>query len=143
MSKNVKFPKIKKSLCEREHISRSVHRKAIQESTGMNRWQAWVAKRSYGEDTRHLLLAYGFLRGLPYVACEKKCDDKNLPSARSIASAAGEQGVNLDVEAVKTWIAETSYVAPEPVPVTAPVLAVPMPESEPKGFFARLFRRTA
>lgn len=38
-------------------------------------------KRLIGEDTRHHLLAYAFMRGTPYRALERACRDDNKPYA--------------------------------------------------------------
>ena len=101
--KNVKFPSIKKELGERELHSREI-RKTIRASSGMSRWVSWQDKRHYGRDTRHLLLAYGMVRGLPYLACEAKCGEFNRPSSSAIAAHARAHGIELDLEVVKAWL---------------------------------------
>lgn len=155
--KNVKYPEIKKSICEREHTSRSVHRAAIRDSKGMDRWAAWNDKRDYGRDTRHLLLTYGMLRGFPYVACEPKCGEFNYPSVMAIVTLAQSYGHKLEIEAVKAWIAARP-AAPEvvegvlsqeepPKPaepkVQAPTAPIPAQVPGKPGIFARLFGKTA
>jgi len=144
--KNVKFPEIKKTICEREHVSRRVLRGAIREATGMDRWAAWVDKRDYGDETRLLLLAYAMLRGLPYVACEKKCGEFNKPSASGICNVAAAHGFQLDLAAVKAWLASEPApvaVVPEaPKSETVPVV-LQAASSERPGFLARLFGKTA
>jgi hypothetical protein len=160
--KNVKFPEMKAAVREREHTARTVYRKAIQDKAGMDRWQAWVEKRLYGEDTRSMLLAYGMIRGLPYAACEKKCGDLNFPSPTSIAHYAntfGSRVVTFDeaeawialrdapVEAAAPAPAPEAYAAIQDTPPAPPAApeATPPPE-EPKGFvegLRRLFQRTA
>lgn len=47
-------------------------------------WRAAYRKTIIGIDTRHHLLAYAFLRGIPYHTVEKKCGEFNLPNAASI-----------------------------------------------------------
>jgi hypothetical protein len=144
--KNVKYPEIKKSLCDREHVSRTVLRGAIRDAAGMDRWQAWVEKRDYGDETRLLLLAYAMLRGKPYIACEPKCGEFNMPSASGICNVAMAHGFKLELANVKAWLASEPAPAAvvqeapksEPVPVVAPAVAVSKP-----GLLARLFGKTA
>jgi hypothetical protein len=136
-NKNVKYPEIRKSLNEREQTSRSKYRKSIHESKGMDRWWAWVAKREYGTDTRHLLLAYAMLRGLPYSVCERNAEIR--PSALAIRVTAKEYGHMLTEDAIHAWINGESE--PAQVPVPAPVQTVPEPTPPPTkpGLFKRLF----
>ena len=144
--KNVKFPEMKKALHEREHVSRLQYRKAIQEAAGMDRWRAWVDKRDYGDNTRHLLLAYGMARGLTYAQCERKCHERNYPSPTAIVNFAGDHGVELDVEQVRAWIAARDAEPVKevsPPPSTEPAVVSMSEPEKPKGFFARIFGRTA
>ena len=99
----MKNEKMQMALKERENQSREI-RKTIHASKGMDRWAAWQEKRSYGADTRHILLAYGMARGLPYLACEPKCGEDNQPSASAIQAWAAEHGVLLTQEAIKAWL---------------------------------------
>jgi hypothetical protein len=148
--KNVKFPKVRTELRVRESESREI-RKKIQASTGMDRWHAWVEKRSYGEDTRHLLLAYGYLRGRPYGTCEKKCGDLNFPSSSYIARLATEYGVQTSAETIDVWIAvrggpealdKAFAELPAPAPAPEPPPVAPASEARP-GFFAKLFGKAS
>lgn len=145
--KNVKFPKVRTELRVRETESREI-RKKIHASKGMDRWHAWREKRDYGEETRHLLLAYGWMRGLPYEACEKKCGELNSPSPSYIANLATDHGVTTTSETIKVWLAVREGVtavqaaieaapAPEPPPAVAPA------EAPAPGFLARLFGRAS
>jgi len=45
-------------------------RKEIQATTDRARYDAWTEKRSVGLRTRRLLLAYAFVRGMPYAVVE-------------------------------------------------------------------------
>ena len=113
-TKEVKL-EMKTSLREREAQSREL-RKAIHASSGMDRWHAWQDKRAFGRDTRHLLLAYAFVRGMPYLAAEPKCGEFNKPSATAIGIAAMNHGVELNLDEVKTWLkGPTEAVAQAPV----------------------------
>lgn len=103
MKKHVKFQKIQDDIKGRALQSREI-RKTINASSGLARWAAWQDKRAYGRDTRHLLLAYGMVRGLPYLACEPKCGEDNKPSPSAIVAHAKDHGIELDIEAVKTWL---------------------------------------
>jgi hypothetical protein len=82
--------------------------RTIQRSRGRERWDAWEEKRSYGRDTRPLLLAYGFLRGVPYLACERKCAEDNPPSIEAIIIAASEHGIELSRQELEAWTAATT-----------------------------------
>lgn len=101
--KNVKYPSIRNELREREAHSRDI-RKQIHAASGMDCWYLWTEKRSYGADTRHILLAYGFVRGLPYHVCEGKCGEGNGPSVSTIhAIVNAHKAVSLDD--VRAWLA--------------------------------------
>jgi len=150
--KNVKYPEIKKSICEREHLSRTDLRAAIRNSSGEERWTAWAEKRRYGHDTRHLLLAYGMLRGLPYVVCEPKCDEFNAPSVTGIQTAAKLHGHTLEIDTIRAWLsaqqAGTEAVKETPAaPIPSPALETPVviPAAVPgkPGIFARMFGKSA
>lgn len=99
----MKNEKMQMALKERANHSREI-RKTIHGSAGMDRWSAWQEKRWYGADTRHLLLAYGMVRGLPYLACEPKCGETNQPSPSAIQAWAAEHGVVLTQDAIKAWL---------------------------------------
>jgi hypothetical protein len=105
MSKRTKFQSIREYLKTREIASREI-RKQIHAASGMDRWHLWNEKRDYGRETRDTLLAYGFLRGLPYRACEPKCGDHNPPSITGILSVARfyvpETG--MDEAVIKSWL---------------------------------------
>jgi hypothetical protein len=47
-------------------------------------WSCANTKRFIGEDIRHHLLAYAFLRGTAYNELERKCREDHLPSSESI-----------------------------------------------------------
>lgn len=51
-------------------------------------WRLRQAKEIIGVDARHHLLAYAFLRGIPYKALEPKCRDENGPNIEMIISVA-------------------------------------------------------
>lgn len=101
MDKAVRL-EVRSRLRQRETGSRAL-RKAIHESSGMDRWYAWQEKRSFGRETRHLLLAYAFLRGVPYARAEPKCGDTNGPSILDIVAVAGTHGP-ASVDAVRAWL---------------------------------------
>lgn len=44
---------------------------AIQAASGRNRQSLRIQKAEIGDRARHLLLAYAFLRGIPYIALER------------------------------------------------------------------------
>jgi hypothetical protein len=43
-----------------------------------------ITKRRIGDDARHHLLAYAFLKGNPYLSVERKCRPENKPDAERI-----------------------------------------------------------
>ena len=53
--------------------------------TGPERSQLWMYKRSVGRDARCALLAYAYLRGVPYKAVEPKAVVGNIPWIGAIA----------------------------------------------------------
>lgn len=71
--KHVKVTDIKSDIVERQTRSQAI-RRSIRTSRGLVRWGFWEDKRALGADTRHVLLAYAFLRGMPYLACEKNTE---------------------------------------------------------------------
>lgn len=66
---------IKQEIKSREIASREI-RKMIHGSSGRERHQHWMDKRSYGYDTRCLLLLYAMLRGKPRYTLERKYGDQ-------------------------------------------------------------------
>ena len=70
---------IKKNVAEAAEIRKQIH-----ESSGMDRWWKWVAKRSLGARTRDLLLALACLRGRSYASVEPKCREGNEPWASEV-----------------------------------------------------------
>jgi hypothetical protein len=69
MSKTRRFENIREAIRNQERLSREA-RSAIRATSGLDRYNAWAEKRSIGAHTRDLLLAYAFLRGVPYRVCE-------------------------------------------------------------------------
>jgi hypothetical protein len=93
-------------------------RKALRHpETGGERWQLRREKRDHKDDARHVLLAYGFVRGRPYASMEQKC--KVSPSAGvirwHIIAALGEENVPWTKEQISAWlegsVAEEAKVA--------------------------------
>jgi len=103
VSKKNKFPEIKAELRVREQESRSI-RKQINESAGMERWGFWADKRRYGSETRDLLLAYGFLRGMPYRVIEPKTQPNSGPYATCIQRCLAARGHEVPPEDIKAWL---------------------------------------
>jgi len=48
-------------------------RPRIHAAQDQERYNLWDEKRAVGQEARYLLLAYAFLRGIPYRILEKKC----------------------------------------------------------------------
>lgn len=55
----------------------------IKKVSGKQRWSAWDAKRRLGGYNREHLIAYGLLRGVPYVRIER-CAKRNAPNVSKI-----------------------------------------------------------
>lgn len=58
-------------------------RKKFLKNTKKNGYCVW-RKLVIGKDIRHHLLAYAFMRGLPYSAVEPKCREDNSPKVKDI-----------------------------------------------------------
>ena len=81
----------------------------IRQSKGLDRYQLWNAKRSLGDGTRCILLAYACLQGRPYLTVEKKVRSGNEPSATYIHSALLEtvgdaKKLEWTREYIKAWL---------------------------------------
>jgi hypothetical protein len=103
---------VKKIACEkfraslREQMEESqISVRAIQQTSGKERESAWDQKRCVGRDTRYILLAYAFLRGVPYKVLESFTAGGNEPSFRSIAYAGlSVAGLAFDEDAICAWL---------------------------------------
>jgi hypothetical protein len=103
VSKKTKYPEIRAELRTREQESRAI-RKQIHESSGLERWGFWRDKRSYGCETRDLLLGYAFLRGRPYRTVEAKTLPNSGPYPTRIQRCLQARGHVVDVEAIEQWL---------------------------------------
>jgi hypothetical protein len=111
VSKKCKYPQLKEELKARQAESQAIRRQ-IHESSGMERWGFWQDKRRYGAETRDLLLAYAFLRGLPYRLCETKTKPNSGPYARDLQRCLIARGHEVAEDAIETWLkAEPSNAA--------------------------------
>jgi hypothetical protein len=69
-------------------------RARIQTTKGPERHALWNEKRAIGRKARVSLLAYGFLRGVPYRAIEPRRNDDGLPIPSVLLGAwAGDLGI--------------------------------------------------
>lgn len=85
-------------------------RKALRHpETGGQRAQLRVEKRDHKDDARHVLLAYGFVRGRPYASMERTC--KVSPSAGLIhwhlTEVLGKENVPWTKEQISSWLEGT------------------------------------
>jgi hypothetical protein len=99
---------IKAKICGCQHISYSL-RKQISRLKGDRRHQGQLTKREFGMQTRSYLLAYGFLRGIPYKQIEERHGIGNPPDARRILEITHEglyswQRKELTLERVRAWL---------------------------------------
>jgi hypothetical protein len=97
---------IKQEIKSRETASKGI-RKLIQGSSGMERHGHWLDKRSYGYDTRCLLLLYAMLRGKPRCTLERKYGDQVFeryylsPSLEKLAEKYGLAYTRVEIQ---TWL---------------------------------------
>lgn len=101
-NRKCKYHQIKEELKSRQAESQDI-RKHIHTSSGKDRWNLWQKKRFWGQDTRVLLLAYAFLRGVPYRVCEPKIRLNSGPYICSVHSCLEARGHSVTEEAIKTW----------------------------------------
>lgn len=94
-------------------------RASIQGLKGKDREHAWNDKRDIGQGARAALLAYAFVRKMPYRVLEKKCvEDASDWGRRKLVLAIHQALVKVDPETmvlkehIKDWMS---------VPVTLPV----------------------
>lgn len=95
--------KLRSMICEAQRETGDI-RARIRSSSGMDRWAHWEAKRSHGKGTRYLLLAYAFLRRMPYRVAEAKCAEFNQPSAAAIAGCTEAEDMGAVLDQVKAWL---------------------------------------
>lgn len=100
-----KYAKIKETIKERQETSRAIHRR-IRQATGLERHELRLEKRRFGIETRHILLAYGRMRGKRYASMERCCVQPPSPSA--IADFVLLFGVQIDLEDIKQWLTSSS-----------------------------------
>jgi hypothetical protein len=104
MSKN--YVTLRRIIIERQAASRRLG-KEIRRATGLARHALRLEKRSYGDTTRSILLAYAMLRGVPYETVERRV--VRAPSASAIADVVCQHEVKEDaVEEVKRWLKSSS-----------------------------------
>lgn len=100
---------IRKTIAERQETSRAIHRR-IRDARGLERHELWLEKRRYGVETRHLLLAYARLRGMPYANVERH--STHPPSASAIADLVMlHGGPACDADDIRRWLAPPSEEA--------------------------------
>jgi len=72
-------------------------------------WYCTATKRFIGQDIRHHLLAYAFLRGAAYGELERKCREDHLPSSESILKIVlghvpGYKAPAYTIDKVNSWL---------------------------------------
>lgn len=101
------------ALVERQEASQKICEE-IRSSADIERYDAWDRKRGYGYDTRHILLAYGMFKGLPYSAIEKKTREDNPPAVHFIRwYAESVAGIKLGEDVVTRWLGGERFNAAE------------------------------
>lgn len=104
MSKKSKFPELKREICEREAASREI-RKKIRATSGLDRYEAWMEKRSEGSTTRCLLLLYAMLRGMPRNVSEAKHSPADHWWIHNgMSHMAAQRKLELTKEAIELWL---------------------------------------
>jgi hypothetical protein len=78
---------------------------------GMDKHLIHLRRRDYGADTRYYLLAYAFLKGIPYKTVENQCHQDNNPDPDTILGVIADiddiyEGhvFKWDLNDVKAWI---------------------------------------
>lgn len=100
-------------------------RKDIRESSGADRAHNWTRKRGVGKTARYALLAYAFVRHMPYRVLEKKCLEDVSPYQRNIlirgvhaALLAADPQSTVLKEGLRIWM-DIPSVVEEEAPVEA------------------------
>lgn len=112
MSKKCKFPELKAEIKQAEADSKLI-RKTINESKGLDRHEAWLKKRSHGDQTRLLLLSYAYLRGVPHNVCEPVWRFEHLWFLQYGVSKVLKRfsfGQEVDEKALDAWLKDASKV---------------------------------
>jgi len=86
MEEIVELSNLKSQISEAARKGRSIHTK-IQACRGDARHALWNEKRALGRRARYLLLAYGYLRGIPYRRIEPRCHRDNDAQAHPLIDA--------------------------------------------------------
>lgn len=127
--------KFARALRERQEHSSGIIQAKIRNSTHTERAYAWDEKRSYGWPTRHIQLAYGFSKGVPYAAIEAKVGDQNHPRVSEICEMAETvAGVQLNEASVYAWLEGQKPTdlftndGPEAEPASTPVTSPEKPQ---------------
>lgn len=105
---------------------KALHKQIIelraQPDTGPERCQLWMDKRAVGAQARRLLLAYAYLRGMPYKAVEPKSVPGNIPWCGDIANLILDEASRRDNAArealrrtIKAWL-DAKPAAEQPAP---------------------------
>jgi len=84
--------------------------------TGLKRNQLWAEKQRIGFISRHTLLAYAFVRGIPYLHVEQKT--KNSAVDHMIIRILKENGVDVTTKQVTEWLSNKfrfNVVSIEPI----------------------------
>ena len=101
-----KYETLQRIIKERQAASRRLG-EAIHRVSGLERHALRLEKRSYGAQTRSILLAYAMLRGKTYASVERSCVRAASPSA--IADVVRQHAVIEDaIEEVKRWLKSSS-----------------------------------
>lgn len=99
---------LKAKICGYQHVSHRL-RNRINRLEGDRRHAGQLTKRELGTHTRSHLLAYGFLRGIPYRQIERHHGEGNAPDPQRILEIARDglytwQQRDLTVENVRAWL---------------------------------------
>lgn len=92
-------------------------RRQINATSGKERDSNWRAKRSHGTDTRYLLLALAYLRGMPYSRVERPRKG-NEPSAHWVATVMVVGGAGASDAVIREEKGRIeAWIEAEPTPV--------------------------
>jgi hypothetical protein len=101
-----KYETLQRIIRERQAASRRLS-EAVHRVRGLERHALRLEKRSFGEGTRSILLAYAMLRDRLYESVERTC--VRAPSPSAIADVVRLHAVTQDaIEEVKRWLKSSS-----------------------------------
>jgi hypothetical protein len=115
---------LKSEICAAARDGQAIQKK-LQATRALERDSLWNQKRALGRRTRYLLLAYGYVRSVPYRLIEPRCRPGNEPNWYRLADVLMELEQPVDAEPEPTGalasLAERLRRFVHPVTSAAPI----------------------